>query len=112
MLTPDDDSWAMQLADAAVGITGARVAVVDPAPIALTAAPGSPRATSLLPPTHVCILHVGDVAPTLADALARFAGEMPSALTWISGPSRTGDLEMILTLGVHGPRTVEVVLVY
>jgi len=38
------------------------------------------------------------------------AGALPSALTWIGGPSRTGDLEMITTLGVHGPRAVEVVL--
>jgi L-lactate dehydrogenase complex protein LldG len=36
---------------------------------------------------------------------------MPSALTWIGGPSRTGDLEMITTLGVHGPRAVEIVLI-
>ena len=39
------------------------------------------------------------------------AGELPSALSWIGGPSRTADLEMITTLGVHGPRAVEVVLV-
>ncbi len=49
---------------------------------------------------------------TFADAIARVAaGPLPSALTWIGGPSRTGDLEMIQTLGVHGPAAVEVVLV-
>jgi len=110
-LTPDDPAWHERLPRVDVGVTGARLAVADPAAIALAAGPGAPRATSLVPPVHVCVLRVDDVVPTLADALARVAQqEMPSALTWIGGPSRTGDLEMILTLGVHGPRTVEVVL--
>jgi L-lactate dehydrogenase complex protein LldG len=107
----DESAWSTRLADADVGITGARIAVADPAAIALAAAPGSPRATSLLPHTHLCVLRVVDVMPTLADAFAQVAERgLPSALTWISGPSRTGDLEMVLTLGVHGPRAVEVVL--
>jgi L-lactate utilization protein LutC len=94
-----------------VGITGSYLAVADPAAIGLAAAPGSPRATSLVPPAHIVVVPVDHVVPTLADALARAAEDpLPSALTWIGGPSRTGDLEMILTLGVHGPRVVEVVL--
>jgi L-lactate utilization protein LutC len=85
--------------------------VARPAAIGLAAAPGSPRGTSLVPPDHVCVLRVADLVDTLADAMQTLAaGELPSALTWIGGPSRTGDLEMITTLGVHGPRTVEVVL--
>jgi len=111
-LTPDDPTWSERLPHVDVGVTGARLAVADPAAIALAAGPGAPRATSLVPPAHICVLRVDDIVPTLTDALARVAQEeMPSALTWIGGPSRTGDLEMILTLGVHGPRTVEVVLV-
>jgi L-lactate dehydrogenase complex protein LldG len=110
-MTPDDPAWSERLPHTDVGITGARIAVADPAAIALAAGPGAPRATSLVPPAHICVLRVDDIVPTLADALARVAQhEMPSALTWVGGPSRTGDLEMILTLGVHGPRTVEVVL--
>jgi L-lactate dehydrogenase complex protein LldG len=111
ILAPDDPAWTARLADAAVGITGARLAVARPAAIGLAAAPGSPRGTSLVPPDHVCVLRVADLVDTLADAMQTLAaGELPSALTWIGGPSRTGDLEMITTLGVHGPRTVEVVL--
>ena len=65
-----------------------------------------------MPHTHLCVLRVADVVPTLADAFAQVAERgVPSAMSWISGPSRTGDLEMILTLGVHGPRAVEVVLI-
>jgi L-lactate utilization protein LutC len=109
--TADEGGWSARLAGADTGITGARIAVADPAAIGLAAAPGSPRATSLVPHTHLCVLRVTDVVPSLADAFAQVVAHgLPSALTWISGPSRTGDLEMILTLGVHGPRTVEVVL--
>jgi L-lactate dehydrogenase complex protein LldG len=112
VLTPDDPRWTARLVDAAVGVTGARLAVVEPPAIALAAAPGSPRATSLVPPVHFCVLRVADVMATFADAMEGIAaGELPSALTWMGGPSRTADLEMITTFGVHGPRAVEVVLV-
>ena len=86
VLTPGDTTWAKRLADAEVGITGARLAVAQPAAIALAAAPGAPRATSLVPPEHICVVRVVDVVPTLADAMVDVAaGEMPSALTWIGG---------------------------
>jgi len=112
VLTPDNPMWSERLASVAVGVTGAWCAVAEPATIGVFAAPGSPRATSLVPPAHVCVVRVADVVATLDGALARLASEaLPSALTWIGGPSRTGDLEMIITLGVHGPRTVDVVLV-
>jgi L-lactate utilization protein LutC len=111
VLTPEDPSWTDRLPDAAIGITGSRLAVAQPAAIALEAAAGSPRAASLVPPEHLRVVRVADIVASLADAMAVFAaGDLPSALTWIGGPSRTGDLEMINTLGVHGPRAVEVLL--
>jgi L-lactate dehydrogenase complex protein LldG len=111
ILAPGDPSWRARLPEAAVGVTGSRLAVAEPAAIALAAAPGSPRGTSLLPPAHICVVRIADVVPTLEEAMAHIAGqELPSALTWIGGPSRTGDLEMVTTLGVHGPRVVDVVL--
>jgi L-lactate dehydrogenase complex protein LldG len=111
VLRPDDAAWMTGLPDADSGVTGARLAVAEPAALVLAAAPGSPRATSLVPPVHVCVVRIADVVPTIEAALAVLAAEpLPSAVTWIGGPSRTGDLEMILTLGVHGPRAVHVVL--
>jgi L-lactate dehydrogenase complex protein LldG len=110
-LTPDDPAWAAQLSRVEVGVTGARLAIAEPSAIALASGPGAPRATSLVPPAHVCVLRVTDVVASLDAAFDRITtSELPSALTWISGPSRTGDLEMVLTLGVHGPRTVDVIL--
>jgi L-lactate dehydrogenase complex protein LldG len=66
---------------------------------------------SLVPPAHVCLLRAGDLVEDLAEALARL-DSLPSGLVWISGPSRSADLEMTLTLGVHGPASVDVVIVH
>ncbi len=112
-LTTAAGDWRDRIPDATVGVTGACVAVANLGIFAVAAGPGCPRAVSLLPETHVCIVAESAVVETLADGLARVAaaGPLPSALLWIGGPSRTGDLEMITTLGVHGPRAVELVIV-
>jgi L-lactate utilization protein LutC len=112
VLLPDAPDWLERVASVEVGLTGAAIAVARPAALGLVAGRDSPRGTSLLPPVHVCVLRTSDIVATLADAFERVRADgLPSALTWIGGPSRTGDLEMILTIGVHGPRAVEVVLV-
>jgi L-lactate utilization protein LutC len=112
VLVPDDVDWRNRLAGADLGITGASFAVAETGSLALVAGVGSPRGVSLLPPVHLCLVAVDDIVATFADAITRVASEpLPSALTWVGGPSRTGDLEMIQTLGVHGPSAVEVVLV-
>ena len=65
-----------------------------------------------MPPRHVCVVFADAVVATFAAAIEQVgAAPLPSALTWIGGPSRTGDLEMVQTLGVHGPKAVDVVLV-
>jgi L-lactate dehydrogenase complex protein LldG len=111
LLAPDDAAWTEQVADAAVGVTGALFAVAHPPAVAVACGPGAPRATSLLPPVHVCVVRESDVLAGLAEGIARLAAApLPSAVSWIGGPSRTGDLEMVQTLGVHGPVAVEVVV--
>ena len=110
--SPGDDRWDECLRTATIGVTGALLAVAEQGMLALACGPDAPRATSLLPPTHVCVVRTGTIVATFAAAIERAgAGALPSALTWIGGPSRTGDLEMVTTLGVHGPKVVEVVLV-
>jgi len=63
----------------------------------------------------VCLVATGTIVATMADAITRLAttgaAGLPSAITWVGGPSRTSDLEMRPTFGIHGPRTVEIVLV-
>jgi L-lactate dehydrogenase complex protein LldG len=112
LLHPDDPSWSRGLPSAGVGVTGCTVAVAATGNVAIAAGPGCPRATSLVPPAHVCVIRTSDVVATFADAIARVtSGPLPSALSWIGGPSRTSDLEMRTTFGVHGPKTVDVVVV-
>jgi L-lactate dehydrogenase complex protein LldG len=79
----------------------------------VTAASAGGRALSVLPPHHVVIARrsqlVGDMSE--AFALARKThGEIPAFLSFITGPSRTGDIERILVLGAHGPKRLTVLL--
>jgi L-lactate dehydrogenase complex protein LldG len=98
------------------GITRADLALADVGALVQAARPGGGRLASLLPPLHICLVHAGDVLPSLADlpaALrdpARFPGGPPPALNLIGGPSKTGDIEAVIVLGVHGPGQVEVVV--
>jgi L-lactate dehydrogenase complex protein LldG len=73
------------------------------------------RALSILPHVHVVVADADQVVPDLGSALAltkaRHGDQMPSMLSFITGPSRTGDIERILVLGAHGPKELYLVLV-
>ena len=76
--------------------------------------PDTPAAASLLPETHVALLRAGRIVARMEEAwdLARQAfGQLPRAVNFISGPSRTGDIEQQLVLGAHGPYRVHIVVV-
>ena len=112
VLRPDDPEWHQRLAGAGAGVTGARVAVASTGTVGVPCGVGAPRAVSLVPPAHVCLVRAADVVEDLSAAIAVVAAAgMPSAVAWISGPSRSADLEMTLTVGVHGPGSVDVVVV-
>jgi L-lactate dehydrogenase complex protein LldG len=112
VIAPDALGWREHLAAAGTGVGRALVGAADRGNVALAASAGSPRSLTLVPGTAVLVLATRDAVATFAEAFARVAQPpLPSNVAWVSGPSRTGDLEMILTFGVHGPRAVDVVLV-
>lgn len=95
-------------ADADVGITGARYGVAATGTLVLTSEAG--RKASLLPMNHIALLSADQLVPTLTEALEAHQGAMPSAWVQATGPSRTADIELTLTTGVHGPGVVHVIL--
>ena len=99
-------------ASAAVGITGVDAAIAETGTLALLSGEGKPRAASLLPPTHVAVVRRSDICASMGDFFARSAEAIAGAAccTLITGPSRTADIELTLTVGVHGPGVVIVVI--
>lgn len=101
------DAHALDALPAA--ITTCAVAVAETGTILLTHGPGQGRrAISLIPDVHVCVLDRHAIVGTLPEAIERIG--RPRIATWISGPSATSDIELDRVEGVHGPRTLIVVL--
>jgi L-lactate dehydrogenase complex protein LldG len=97
-----------------LGISGVDYAVAETGSLAVRTRPDQPRAVSLFPPVHVAVVHVSQLVPDLFDLFERQRQdqpELPACLSLITGPSKTGDIELRLVTGVHGPGEVHVVLV-
>ena len=91
-------------------ISEAAYGLADTGSVVLAASPEEPRARSLLPDVHVSLLREDRILPGLAELFDALGGDLPSALAIVTGPSRSADIEQTLTVGVHGPGEVHVVL--
>lgn len=95
------------LLQADIGISSVDYAIAETGTLVVCARPGQERVTSLLPPVHVAIVEQSQIVPDLFDAFAALEklviDNFPSNITLITGPSKTGDIELQLTTGVHGP---------
>jgi L-lactate dehydrogenase complex protein LldF len=91
-------------------ITGCTVAIALTGTVVLTARDGR-RAATLVPDYHLCFVRREQIVELVPEALERLRSDMMGPLTFVSGPSATVDIEMTRVAGVHGPRTVDVVIV-
>jgi L-lactate dehydrogenase complex protein LldG len=100
--------------DDKLGITGAFCALAETGTLMLLSGENTHATTSLLPENHVAIVHASRIVRTMEDGwdlLRREYGGMPRQVNFVSGPSRTADIEMTLVIGAHGPFRVHVVIV-
>jgi L-lactate dehydrogenase complex protein LldF len=94
------------LASASLGITFCGAFIAATGSLAFPSGPGLGTLASLLPETHLALSYANDCRPDLGGYLAEFGAALPSRLTFVTGPSRTGDIEASMTTCVHGPGRV------
>ena len=100
--------------DDLVGVTGCYCAIAETGTLMLLSGADTPAATSLLPETHIALVETARIVPFMEDAwrlLRAERGLLPRAVNFVSGPSRTADIEQTVTMGAHGPYRVHIVLV-
>ena len=98
----------------AVGVTGAFAAIAETGTLMFASGPDTPSTVSLLPETHVAVLSALRIVAHMEDAwaVARAEfGQLPRAINFVSGPSRTADIDQTIVLGAHGPYRVHIVVV-
>ncbi len=112
---PDKDRAEHNLSyrDLDMGVTGAHAALAESGSLVLMHGEGRPRMASLIPDVHIALLEVAAVEWTLASWAEKNPDLVAETtnLVVVTGPSRTGDIELQLNLGVHGPRHVHIVMI-
>jgi L-lactate dehydrogenase complex protein LldG len=99
-------------AAAQIGVTGCDAAIAETGSLVLLSGEGKPRTASLLPPIHLAIVRETDLRGSMDEFFRERAADIAGAAccTVVTGPSRTADIELTLTLGVHGPGQVIVIV--
>lgn len=100
----------------AVSVTGAFAGVAETGTLVMLSGPEHPTTLNFLPDTHIVVLPASQIAGTYEEIWARLRdtlghGRMPRVVNWITGPSRTADIEQTLLLGAHGPLRLHILIV-
>ena len=92
--------------DTDAGLTVADCAIADTGTLVMASSPEQPRTLSLVPPIHLCVLDLRRIHPTMAAAMRaeRWSSGLPTNLIFVSGPSKTADIQQTLAYGAHGPK--------
>ena len=108
----DDPPNAQDIFGFDVGISTAQAAIAETGTLVLDSAYERHRLVSLVPPVHIAIVKASAIVETLAEALALLQKdqEISPVITFITGPSRTADIELTLAIGVHGPQQLYVIV--
>ena len=105
----------LELEKCPVGLTACEALVAQTGSVLVSAVSSGGRALSILPPHHIVVATRDQLVPDLTAAFARmrtaYGARLPGFLSFITGPSRTGDIERILVLGAHGPKRLSIFLI-
>lgn len=109
----DSERFKESAASAGIGLSTAEWAIAETGSLVLTSGPGKARCVTLLPPTYVAVVPADRVLRTVSEAIQTYAeaGDLPANVVFHTGPSRSGDIEMEIFVGMHGPGDVHVILV-
>jgi L-lactate utilization protein LutC len=94
-----------------LGVTGAQWAIAETGTLVLESESERHRLTSLVPPVHVCVLEARNIRQTLGEILEILQTRLSRTITFVTGASRTSDIELTLAIGVHGPGELHVILI-
>jgi L-lactate dehydrogenase complex protein LldG len=111
--TSDAPPPTKDLFNVEVGITKAQAGIAETGTLVLDSSVEHNRLISLVPPVHIAILDASHIYETLGETLAMLQStkELSPAITFITGPSRTADIELTLAIGVHGPQELYVIII-
>lgn len=102
---------AEELFNCEIGITSAQLGIAETGTLVIESDKEFNRLTSLVPPTHICILESSKLRNNLGEVLAELNKDLSKSVTFITGQSRTSDIELTLALGVHGPKELFVFII-
>jgi L-lactate dehydrogenase complex protein LldG len=106
-----ENSSAEVLFECDLGITSAQWAIAETGTLVLESEKENSRLTSLVPTVHLCILKASRIRQTLGEILALTSRDLSRTITFITGASRTSDIELTLAIGVHGPKELHVIVI-